>query len=163
MNKNHPSLKKPWALLATWFGLGLIPKAPGTWGSLGAIPPALIIYYILGFWPFLLTLVICTVIAFWATAEYESNSGIHDNKQIVIDEVIGQWIALLPLFIFAQTHPLWILTAFALFRLFDILKPGPISYIDKNIKGPNGVMLDDILAGILSALIITGGILAGSG
>ena len=162
MNKNL-SLKKPAILLATWFGLGLMPKAPGTWGSLGAIPPALIIVYAFGVLPFIAALIALSPISFWATAQYEKASSSHDAKQIVIDEVIGQWIALLPVFYFKPSSVLLIILAFALFRLFDIIKPWPISYCDKNIKGASGVMLDDMLAGIAAAAILTGAIHAGLG
>lgn len=160
---DHPPIHYPSTLLATWFGCGLINPAPGTWGSLGAIPPALLIFYLLGFWPFLMALFILTPIAFWATAAYERESDTHDAKQIVIDEVIGQWIALLPVFFLIGLNWVFILIAFALFRLFDITKPWPISYFDKHVKGANGVMLDDIVAGIFAAAIITGASYAGLG
>ena len=161
MNDKHPPIKHPSTLLATWFGLGLIPKAPGTWGSLGAIPPAIIVFHFTGLIPFIASLILLTPIAFWATAKYEKATNTHDNKQIVIDEVIGQWIALLPVFCFAGLNWILIGIAFILFRLFDIIKPWPVSHFDKNVGGANGVMLDDIVAGIIAALIITGAIYAG--
>ncbi len=151
------------SVVATWFGLGLIPKAPGTWGSLGAIPPALIIFHIGGLYVFIAVLILLTPVAFWATAQYEKSSGIHDNKEIVIDEVIGQWITLMPCFIYEPENFFWVILAFALFRLFDITKPGPVGYCDQKIEGANGVMFDDIIAGCLAALVLTGGIHAGLG
>lgn len=156
-------LKKPANFIATWFGCGLISPAPGTWGSLGAIPIALILFHFGGLYVFIATLIVMKYIGFWATAQYEKTSGIHDNKQIVIDEVIGQWIALLPVFAFLGINWIFILIAFALFRLFDITKPWPISHFDKNVSGAFGVMMDDIIAGIFAALIIIGGIYAGFG
>lgn len=160
---NHPPFKNPSTLLATWFGCGLINPAPGTWGSIGAIPPALAIFHFLGFWPFCIAILIVTPIGFWATAKYEAASSIHDNKQIVIDEVVGQWISLLPVFYFLGMNWLFIALAFALFRLFDITKPWPISHFDKNVAGATGVMVDDIIAGIFATLIIIGAIYAGLG
>ena len=158
-------LMNPSSLIATWFGLGLIPKAPGTWGSIGAIPPAMLLVYTAGFWPFIAALIILTPVGFWATAQYEAKSGIHDNKQIVIDEVVGQWLALLPAFYFyePQINWLYIFAALLLFRFFDILKPWPISHFDKNVPGAMGVMMDDIMAGFIAALIIIGAIYAGFG
>ena len=74
----------------------------------------------------------------------------HDSKMIVIDEVAGQWIALLP----AALNPALILIAFILFRFFDILKPWPISFIDKKVPGALGVMGDDIIAGLFAAICV---------
>ncbi|NCT40876.1 MAG: phosphatidylglycerophosphatase A [Alphaproteobacteria bacterium] len=158
---SNPSLKNPANLIATWFGCGLITPAPGTWGSLGALPFAIIMFHFGGLYALILATLILTPIGFWATAKYEESSGIHDNKQIVIDEVIGQWIALLPVFYFLGMNWLYIAIAFALFRLFDITKPWPISHFDKNVQGATGVMVDDIMAGIFAAILITGGIYAG--
>lgn len=159
----NPSLKDPANLLATWFGCGLISPAPGTWGSLGAIPVAIAIQMIAGPYAFLAVTILFTPVAFWATAKYEEASGIHDNKQIVIDEVIGQWVALLPVFFLLGLNWIFIGIAFALFRLFDITKPWPISHFDKNVEGANGVMLDDIVAGMFAAILILGAIYAGLG
>jgi len=159
----HPPLKHPSTLLATWFGCGLITPAPGTWGSLGAIPFALALFHFGGLGAFIAAIIILTPIGFWATAQYETASGIHDNKQIVIDEVIGQWLALLPVFYFLGLNWIFIVIAFALFRLFDITKPWPISHFDKNVQGAAGVMIDDIIAGIFAAILITGAIYAGIG
>ena len=160
---NGINLKDPANLIATWFGCGLISPAPGTWGSLGAILIALALFYFGGLYVFIAATIIMTPVSFWATSKYEKTSGIHDNKQIVIDEVIGQWIALAPVFIFVGINWILILLAFALFRLFDITKPWPISHFDKNVKGAIGVMVDDIIAGIFAAALITGGIYAGLG
>ena len=159
----RPNLKSPAILLATWFGSGLIKPAPGTWGSLAAIPPAIAIMHFAGFWPFVIALIILTPIAFWATASYEKASNSHDAKEIVIDEVIGQWIALLPVFYLSALNWPLIVLAFVLFRIFDILKPWPICHFDRNVKGANGVMLDDIVAGIFASIIVTGAFYAGIG
>lgn len=157
------NLKDPANLIATWFGCGLISPAPGTWGSLGAIPVALTLFNFGGLYAFIIAAIILTPIGFWATAKYEEITGIHDNKQIVIDEVIGQWIALLPVFAFLDINWIYIVIAFGLFRFFDITKPWPICHFDKNVDGATGVMVDDIIAGIFAAILITGGIYAGLG
>lgn len=152
-------LKHPSTWLATWFGLGFIPKAPGTWGSLGALPFGMIIYAFGGNMALLVGVLLITAIGFWASKKFEAATGIHDSKMIVIDEVAGMWIALIP----AGLDPWLVLLAFALFRVFDITKPWPASYFDKKIKGPLGVMGDDIIAGIFAALCITGIQYAGFG
>ncbi|MFK7840364.1 MAG: phosphatidylglycerophosphatase A [Bdellovibrionales bacterium] len=169
LSVSNPPLNKIENLIATWFGCGLMKPAPGTWGSLGAVPFAFLIFGISGFWGFIATIIIMTPIGFWATAKYEASSGIHDNKQIVIDEVVGQWIAFIPVFYVTSTleygmglMPLGIsiVLAFILFRIFDITKPWPISHFDKNVKGATGVMVDDIIAGLFAAIIISGGLYA---
>lgn len=156
-------LKTPSVLLATWFGCGLVPKAPGTWGSLGAIPPALALFYYGGLDVFIAGLLLVGGAGYYAARAFEKLSGEHDSKMIVIDEVAGQWIALLPVFLWPG--PAWfsIPLAFALFRFFDILKPGPVGWVDKNVLGAAGVMGDDVLAGLLAGLLLSGVLYAGFG
>ncbi len=168
IDQTLPSIKKPSSLIATWFGCGLLKPAPGTWGSLGSIPPAILLYTLFGTFPFVCVLIAITPIAFWATNLYEKNSGTHDNKRIVIDEVLGQWIALLPVFYAPSLIDnfsgiiwwLFITASFILFRIFDILKPWPISYCDQKIDGATGVILDDIVAGLFAAILIAGSLYA---
>ena len=137
----------PAYLLALGFGTGLSPKAPGTvasavaaliyWAALGSLSLAIQGAIIgLGF-----------VLGVMAIPRIERESASHDHGSIVWDEFIGVWIALLA----AGPAPLEIITGFALFRLFDIWKPWPVSWADKHVRGGLGVMLDDVLAGILSA------------
>ncbi len=164
MNFEFPPNLKPFSpstLLATWFGCGFLKPAPGTWGSFGALPFAIILFKFLGMDGFILSIIAITVIGLWAAYEFEKSTGIHDSKMVVIDEVAGQWIALVPVFALTSAGFLWVAAAFALFRFFDILKPGPIAYCDENFKGAFGVMFDDILAGIAAALILTGVIYVG--
>ncbi len=136
-------------LIATWGGIGLLRPAPGTWGSLAALPVAWLIMWLGGAG----LLVIACFAAFgaglWAAAAYGQSTGEHDASAIVIDEVVGQWIAVLflPLNVWA------FLLAFALFRIFDILKPWPIGWLDKNIEGAMGVMVDDVAAGIVALIL----------
>lgn len=160
---DHTTLKisKPALWLATWFGCGLLRPAPGTWGSLGALPVAFIIFAALSFWGFVVSIVLVTIAGFWATDEYEKATQSHDASAIVIDEIAGQWIALLPIFFMSTFYnqnisPLLVICAFALFRVFDIIKPWPASYYDRQVKGAMGVMADDLVAGFYAALCVTG-------
>lgn len=163
MENPSPKLeyKKLYFWLATWFGCGLIKPAPGTWGSIGALPFAMIIFMALGFWSFLLAIILVTLIGYWATEQFENRTQTHDNKIIVIDEVAGQWIALAPLFWFMQINFVGVLLALIFFRIFDILKPWPVSHLDKNVGGALGVMGDDIIAGLFAAGCMIGIIYAG--
>ncbi len=150
-------------IIATWFGSGLLPIAPGTWGSLAAFPFAYIISVNSG--PYVL--IIGTVILFFigkqASDNVEKSAQKKDPGFIVVDKVVGQWIALLPIsFLYIYVGPdrsSWVfvpiaVVAFLAFRIYDIWKPWPIHYIDKNVPGSLGIMLDDVVAGIY-ALIIT--------
>jgi phosphatidylglycerophosphatase A len=145
-------------LIATFFYVGHIRPAPGTWGSFAALPAAWVIYMIAGPWGLLAGIIASYVLGVWATAVETRGKDNHDPSEIVIDEVCGQWIALLPVAYGAHMMgapitalwPGWI-AAFALFRLFDITKWGPIGWADR-MHGPTGVMLDDVIAGIFAAI-----------
>ncbi|WP_297340133.1 phosphatidylglycerophosphatase A [Pseudophaeobacter sp.] len=146
------------SVIATVGGIGYLRPAPGTWGSLAALPLAYGLHHLGGF-PLLATAtLICTVIGIWATAEMTKGQSNHDPSEIVIDEVAGQWLAIWAISYPAWAHdisitalwPGWV-TAFVLFRLFDIWKPGPVGWADRK-EGPVGVMMDDIIAGFLAAL-----------
>ena len=145
-------LKHPATWLATWFGFGLMKKAPGTWGTLGAMPFGIALLYLYNWQILLIATVFIFIIGLWAARHFDKMSGTHDCGAIVIDEVAGVWIALLP----ALLSPIHFILAFGLFRFFDILKPWPVGWADKKLPGEWGVMLDDILAGIYAALILGG-------
>jgi phosphatidylglycerophosphatase A len=144
-------------LIATFFYVGHIRPAPGTWGSFAALPAAWVIYMVAGPWGLLVGIVLSYVLGVWATAVETRGKDNHDPSEIVIDEVCGQWIALLPIAFGAASNdvsitalwPGWI-AAFALFRLFDITKWGPVGWADR-MHGPTGVMLDDVIAGVFAA------------
>ena len=145
-------------LIATFFYVGHLVPAPGTWGSAAALPAALLLFWLGGPWLVLSAAVVFFVLGWWATAE-ETRGGIdHDPSEVVIDEVVGQWIALMPVLFGAvwvdvpvlALYPGWI-AAFLLFRLFDIWKPGPVGWADKR-DDALGVMLDDVIAGLLAGL-----------
>ncbi|MCM2344649.1 MAG: phosphatidylglycerophosphatase A [Alphaproteobacteria bacterium] len=153
------NFKDPAIWLATWFGCGLMKPGPGTWGTIGALPFGILLLAFGGV-PFLVLAIIgVSVLGYWAAGRFERQSGEHDSGAIVIDEVAGMWVALLPT---ALNIPL-VVAAFILFRFFDILKPWPISWADKKLPGAFGVMADDIIAGIFVALLIVGARLAGLG
>lgn len=137
-------------MLLSWFGCGLSPKAPGTVGSLGGLPLGLAIQWAYGE----VVLGGCALALFfvaWAVARVHfGGDDVKDPQWIVVDEVVGLWIALaaLPLtFYWFLTVPL----AFGLFRLFDITKPWPVSWADRSVGGALGIMLDDLLAGLYAA------------
>lgn len=149
-------MKQPYVWLATWFGFGFFRPAPGTWGSIGSIPLGLMLFLLFGTKGFLASIFIVTALGFWSAEKFDQATGGHDNKMIVIDEAAGQWISMLPVLYYVGMNAFLVFFAFILFRFFDILKPWPISWVDKNLKGAAGVMIDDILAGIAAALILIG-------
>ncbi len=144
--------------IATVAGAGHLRPAPGTWGSLVSLPLAYAVYIAGGFWALALGTLIAFALGWWATAIATQGQDDHDPSEIVIDELAGQWIALLPTLYAAHIHdipalalyPGWI-TAFLLFRLFDITKPGPIGWADRR-GDALGVMLDDVIAGVFAAI-----------
>lgn len=136
----------PFIIATTWFGSGRLRPAPGTIGSLTAIPIGMLLQYIYGIPALLLGIVVAFTIGVYTSNMYEEKSEEHDSSSIVIDEVVGMWIAGIPA---ATNIYLWIL-AFVLFRFFDIVKPWPISKADRDIEGGLGVMIDDVLAGIFA-------------
>jgi len=140
----------PAALFATWFGTGLLPVMPGTWGSLVALPCAWAIRALWGPAALAATAGITFAIGCWAAAKVAKTSPIGDPPEIVIDEVIGQWLALLP----ASLDPLPYALAFFLFRIFDIWKPWPVRWADRRLHGGAGIMLDDLLAAVYAALAL---------
>jgi phosphatidylglycerophosphatase A len=150
--------------IATWFYAGLIRPAPGTWGSLAALPFGYAMLWAgWGIWHLLLACTVIFALGWWATYEETKGKDDHDPGEIVIDEVVGQWLALSPFFLFNTMFFLsersgfysiefyiQFFAAFGLFRLYDILKPWPVSWADQK-STPFGVMFDDVLAGLMAA------------
>jgi phosphatidylglycerophosphatase A len=141
-------LFRPWFLVATWFGSGLLPKAPGTWGSLAALPFAWVIQTLGGQVALLLAAVAVFFLGWWASERFERESGIKDPGVVVIDEVAGQWLTLA----FVPISPLGYALGFALFRVADIVKPWPASLADREMGGGLGIMIDDMIAGAYAGL-----------
>lgn len=131
-------------LVATGFGAGLLPKAPGTWGSLLALPLAWAIRAEFGVEGLSLAIMILFVVGWWAAALYDRLSERKDPGEVVVDEIVGQWIVLLA----APLEILHYALAFVLFRAADILKPWPVNLADRKMGGGLGIMFDDILAAL---------------
>lgn len=144
-------LSHPACLLATWFGVGLLRPAPGTWGSLAALPLAWLIVRFGG--PFALAGATVAVFALgcWAGGAYERAGGGKDPGVVVIDEVAGQWLVLIA----APLNPWYYLAAFGLFRLCDIGKPWPANWAERRFQGGLGIMMDDIMAALYGVAAIT--------
>jgi phosphatidylglycerophosphatase A len=143
-------LASPAGWLACGFGSGLAPVAQGTFGSLAAILPWLGMRHLS-----LAMNIAITAIGFVIGVKACDIAGrilkVDDHRSLVWDEFIGQWIALLP----ALLAPWWAVVAgFALFRLFDVWKPWPVGWLDRRLKGGMGVMMDDVAAGCMTALVL---------
>ena len=137
-------------LIASWFGSGLLPWAPGTWGSLAALPFAWVILLFAGkLWLFVAAVVVFVI--GWVAADRASQGGDDpDPGWIVIDEVAGQWLTLLVL----PLSFVGFAIGFALFRLFDIWKPWPIRQVERRCGGGFGIMIDDVLAAVYAVLVV---------
>ncbi len=137
-------------MLATWFSAGTISRMPGTVGSLAALPVAYFLQLTFGTLVLLVATIVIFAIGVIVADAYSKHIQAEDPKEVVIDEVAGQWLVI------AAGFPTWqsYLLAFILFRFFDILKPWPISLADKKIKGGFGIMFDDILAGLAGAGVL---------
>lgn len=143
-------LRRPASLLATWFGVGLLPYAPGTWGSLAALPLAWALGEVGGAWALLAAAAILTAAGLWACEVYLRRSEIDDPGDIVIDEVAAQLVVLAPV----AGEPWLLPVGFVVFRILDIAKPWPASWADRKLGGGVGVMADDLLAAVYGAAIM---------
>lgn len=155
MSKSIPSpsfkqlLKNPIQMLAFGFGSGLAPKAPGTFGTLAAIP----FYFLLKDLPPLwygLMLVLTFAVGVYLCDVAANQLKVHDHPGIVWDEIVGLWLTMA----LAPPGWLWLCLGFVFFRLFDIVKPWPISWLDKRVGGGFGIMIDDVLAGVFAWLCL---------
>lgn len=148
-----PNLKKPYDFIASLGGIGLIPFAPGTFGSIFAW----LVFVIMSHFVNMLIYTIAIVfIAIWVCEKASVNLIQKDHKSIVIDELAGMWVALVPVIYFASDQLeriIYACLALLFFRVFDILKPFPISYFDKKFKNGFGIVLDDLIAGIFSGIL----------
>lgn len=142
-------LSNPIHCLAFGFGSGLAPKAPGTFGTLLAVPLYLLLSQ-LSLLPYILVVVIAFAIGIYLCGRTATDLGVHDHPGIVWDEFVGFWITMIA----APAGWLWVVIGFILFRLFDIWKPWPIRFFDKNVESGLGIMIDDVLAGIYALLVL---------
>jgi len=136
--------------IATALGAGYSPIAPGTCGTVVAVPIA----FLTASWPlwqYVILVIAITGVAIWAADEADRAWGTHDSQRIVIDEVAGYLVTMLPV----DRHA-WIplVCGFIAFRFFDIVKPPPVRWIDENLPGGAGVVLDDVGAGIQGAIVM---------
>lgn len=142
-------LKRPVCFLGLGFGSGLAPKAPGTFGTVAALP----IYWLIKDLPLAIYLVI-TLLAFiagiWICQQSADWLGKDDPSAVVWDEIVGYLITMIA----APSGWQWIVLGFVLFRLFDIVKPWPISWADKSLHGGLGIMVDDVIAGLFAGIIL---------
>lgn len=141
---------RPASLIATFFGAGLLPGAPGTWGSLTALPCAWMIVSLTGVWGLLCAVIAVFGIGIWAAGRYTRAAGLKDSQNVVIDEVAGQWLTLL----LVPLDPLAYFAGFVLFRICDIVKPWPANWADRTVHGGLGIMLDDVIAGAYAFVLI---------
>lgn len=145
--------------LASYFGLGYAPKAPGTVGSLGTLPIAFAMAYFFGTTGVLCAAGIAFIFGVWATREVISLQEEKDPSLVVIDEFVGQMLTftfVAPLLFHNLNAWLVYLLGFILFRFFDIVKLGPVKWADTKLKNAWGVMLDDVFAGIVAGAFLVG-------
>jgi phosphatidylglycerophosphatase A len=149
--KAKVNLMRPSHFLGFGFGSGLIPLMPGTMGSLVAIPLILLMSY-LPLAAYVIVTILAAIIGIFICQKVSDDLGVHDHGSIVWDEIAGMMI------VFIAVPVSWhsVLIGFALFRFFDILKPWPISFLDKNVHGGWGIMVDDLLAGVFSFACLHG-------
>jgi len=139
----------PVLFLAFGFGSGLVPRAPGTAGTVAAIP----LYLWFSQYPltiYLALVLLVSISGVWICRQASARLGVHDHPGIVWDEFAGFLVTMIP----ASSSWVWVVAGFLLFRVFDIWKPWPISWADRQLKGGLGIMLDDLLAGAIAAVIL---------
>jgi len=148
----------PIHFLAFGFGSGAMPFAPGTFGTLAALPVYLLMQP-LNLWAYLVVVLVMLLVGIWLCHVTSRDLGVHDHAGIVWDEIVGYLITMIA----APSGWQWIVAGFVLFRFFDIIKPWPIGWVDRRIHGGMGIMLDDVLAGVLAWVVLQGGawVLAG--
>lgn len=138
----------PRILIATWFGAGRLKPASGTWGSVAAMPFGYLIYHVSGIAGLALAAALLLAVGTWAADYYGKMSGATDDQAIVVDEVVGLWIAAIPA---EDSIALWCV-ALVFFRIFDIFKPWPASWFDNRSRGGFDVMMDDVVAGVYAMM-----------
>ena len=142
-------LRHPALLLAFGFGSGFASKAPGTFGTIAAIPFHLI-FINFPTWLHGTVIGLAFLLGIWICGKTTEYLGVHDHEGIVWDEFVGYWITMF----FLPLNWVWIILGFVVFRILDILKPWPIKWIDEKVRGGLGIMLDDLIAGIMGAAFL---------
>ena len=149
LKRNFEPAMGKWSLMGG-FGSGLSPIVPGTMGSLAAIP----FWYLMTFLPwqlYSLVVMLGICIGVYLCHQTAKDMGVHDHGSIVWDEFIGMWITLMAL---PTNDWQWVAAGFVIFRILDMWKPWPIRWFDRNVHGGMGIMIDDIVAGVISAGIL---------
>jgi phosphatidylglycerophosphatase A len=142
--------RHPAALIATGFGVGLLPLMPGSWASLAALPLGWAMRSLGGPIALAVAAAIAFALGYWAAARVAAASGHHDPGFIVIDEIAAQWLVLLA----APLDGRFYIAAFLLFRLFDITKPWPARLAERRVAGGLGIMLDDVVAALYAVVLL---------
>ena len=145
-----PNLRNPVHLLAFGLGSGCAPKAPGTFGTLAAIPFWWLLLQDVPLIPYLCVLIAGFAFGVYLCEQTSKDLGVHDHGGIVWDEWIGLWLTLLWL----PAGLGWLVYGVVLFRLFDIIKPWPIRWLDKHVHGGFGIMIDDVVAGVMALAVV---------
>ncbi|MCB1860557.1 MAG: phosphatidylglycerophosphatase A [Gammaproteobacteria bacterium] len=146
---SRPRWSNPVHLLAFGLGAGAFPRAPGTAGTLAAVPLYLLLQQMPG-GLYLLLVLLLFLLGIWLCGRTSRDLGVHDHGGIVWDE----WVGLLVTMWLAPVGWGWLCTGFLLFRLFDILKPWPIGWLDRRVGGGLGIMLDDLIAGLFGFAVL---------
>ena len=149
VSRQPTPFKSPIPFLAFGFGSGLAPKAPGTFGTLAAIP----IYWFIADWPatwYAVFILATALLGIWICGAASRQLGVHDHGGIVWDEFVGYWITMWAV----PVDWVWILAGFLVFRVYDIAKPWPIRTLDRHVKGGFGIMVDDVLAGVMACITL---------
>lgn len=158
-HNNRPSLRKPEIFFLSFFGVGFLPKAPGTFGSLATLP---FLYFLAQFNPpfvfFIPIIIIATIFSSYLSHYVQNTYKVHDPQWIVIDEVLGMTVAWL---FRASPNVSHLCVLFLLFRFFDIYKMGPAKYFDKKMEHGAGIILDDLVSGIYAGCVYRLLLLAG--
>ncbi|QWK95827.1 phosphatidylglycerophosphatase A [Plesiomonas shigelloides] len=141
------SLRNPVHFLALGFGSGLSPVVPGTMGTLAAVPVWWLLAHLSLPW-YLLAIVLSFIVGVYLCDKTSRDMQVHDSGAIVWDEFVGLFITMLALPAITWQ---WVLTGFVLFRFFDMVKPWPIRWFDRKVDGGFGIMIDDVIAGIIAA------------
>jgi len=139
----------PLYFIAFGFGTGAMPWAPGTFGTLVGV----CFYLLLSALPsklYIVCVILLTLVSVWICQKVDKKIGVHDHPGMNLDEVIGFLVTM----ILVPSHWLWIILGFILFRFFDIVKPWPIRWLDEKVPGGWGIMLDDVVAGIFSCVVL---------
>ena len=149
---SFPNLKNPFHFFATLGGIGKIPFAPGTFGSIFSWIVFVFLSHFINMFLFTIFLFFFSI---WICEEAPKYLEKRDHKAIVLDEMVGMWIALLPVLVLASTQferTTYAIAALIFFRIFDILKPFPVSYFDKRYKNGFGIVVDDAIAALMAIL-----------